>query len=112
MVKHISVKQIHTTALSCEPLLERTANGELLCVCQCGGVREPDPKNRVFAFHSKDDGETWDTDNVLVDDGTDGDLGYPASVILPNGNILTIFYFKRPDNTCIIRQVIWNYSEE
>lgn len=66
----------------------------------------------IRVMFSKDDGETWDTDNVLVDDGTDGDLGYPASVILPDGNILTIFYFKRPDNTCIIRQVIWNYSEE
>ena len=57
MVKSIRIRQIHTNTLSCEPLLERTANGELLCVCQCDGTREPDIQNRVYAFHSKDDGK-------------------------------------------------------
>jgi len=70
MVKNISINQIHTTSLSCEPLLERTANGELLCVRQCGGVREPDPKNRVFVFHSKDEGKTWSKrESIYPDDG-------------------------------------------
>ena len=51
MVKSISINQIHTTALSCEPLLERTANGELLCICQCGG--------ELYRCDSTDGGRTW-----------------------------------------------------
>ena len=37
MIKNIRIKEIYTNSLSCEPLLERTQNGELLCVCQCDG---------------------------------------------------------------------------
>lgn len=59
MIKNIRIKQIHTNSLSCEPMLERTQNGELLCVCQCDGPSEPHSDNRVYAFHSKDNGETW-----------------------------------------------------
>lgn len=70
MVKRISIHQIDTASLSCEPLLERTANGELLCVCQCGGVREPDPKNRVYVFHSRDEGKTWSKkESIYPEDG-------------------------------------------
>lgn len=70
MVKSISINQIYTTTLSCEPLLERTANGELLCVCQCGGIREPDLQNRVYVFHSRDDGKTWsEKESIYPEDG-------------------------------------------
>ena len=41
---------------------------------------------------------TWDTDNtyVLRDDGV-GDLGYPGSVQLPDGSILTVYYITLAD---------------
>lgn len=69
-VKNISIHQIHTNSLSCEPLVKRVANGELLCVCQCDGTREPAPENRVYAFHSKDNGETWSAgENIYPEDG-------------------------------------------
>ena len=70
MLKNITIRQIHTEALSCEPLLGRCANGELLCVCQCGGVTEPDAANRVYAFHSRDNGETWSwKESIYPEDG-------------------------------------------
>lgn len=70
MIKDISIKQIYTHSLSCEPLLEKMPNGELLCVCQCGGVTEPDPANRVYVFHSKDNGKTWsDPESIYPEDG-------------------------------------------
>lgn len=70
MVKNISIHQIHTETLCCEPMIERTANGELLCVCQCGGVREPDIQNRVYVFHSKDNGVTWsEKESIYPEDG-------------------------------------------
>ncbi len=43
---------------------------------------------------SRDGGLTWDTDWVLRDDGPDGDLGYPATVELPGGELLSVYYQK------------------
>lgn len=48
------------------------------------------------AMVSWDEGATWERDIVLRDDGPSGDLGYPASVELNNGHILTVYY-QRPD---------------
>lgn len=65
MTKQILIQQIHTNTLACEPLIRRVANGELLCVCQCDGTREPCAENRVYAFHSKDNGLTW-SDRTII----------------------------------------------
>ena len=43
---------------------------------------------------SRDEGTTWDADYVLRDDGPDADLGYPSSVELTDGQILTAYYQK------------------
>ena len=70
MVKNITIRQIHTNTLACEPIVRRTANGELLCLCQCDGVTEPAKENRVYAFHSKDNGLTWtNKENIYPEDG-------------------------------------------
>lgn len=50
---------VHRDSLSCEPILRRMPNGKLLIVAQCGDVTEPAPLNRVYAFISEDEGETW-----------------------------------------------------
>ncbi len=41
---------------------------------------------------SYDEGQTWSEEMILRDDGPHGDLGYPASVELPGGEIFTIYY--------------------
>ena len=43
---------------------------------------------------SRDGGESWDADWILRDDGPDWDLGYPASVEMPDGSVLTVYYQK------------------
>ena len=53
------MNMFHNDSLSCEPILRRMDNGDLLCLCQCGGATEPHPDNRVYAFISSDNGETW-----------------------------------------------------
>ncbi len=53
------IKLVHCDTLSCEPILRRMPDGSLLCVSQCGGLTEPAPDNRVYAFRSDDQGETW-----------------------------------------------------
>ena len=77
-------------------------------LCSYGHRREP---MSVRAVLSRDGGETWDLDNMIIlrDDGgtpnemrTDrtrpqGDLGYPVSAQLADGSILTVYYITEPD---------------
>lgn len=58
---------------------------------------------------SRDDGATWSDEIILRDDGPDGDLGYPCSVELPSGDILTVYYQKRPgESLCSILWTQWH----
>ena len=45
------------------------------------------------------DGLAWSEELILRDDGPDGDLGYPASVELNDGSILTVYYQRLPGDT-------------
>lgn len=62
---------------------------------------------------SADDGKTWDTDYILRDDAEDGDLGYPSTVELNDGKLLTVYYQKESgsDHT-VIMQSIWELPEK
>ena len=53
------LRLVHRDSLSCEPILRRMPDGRLLIVSQCGDVTEPAPLNRVYAFISEDEGESW-----------------------------------------------------
>jgi len=65
----------------------------------------------IRAMFSTDDGKTWDTDHVIVDDGLDWDLGYPCSVAVEGGKILTVYYGRPPGyDAPAINQVIWEYQ--
>ena len=67
----------------------------------------------IRAMFSKDEGETWETDQVIIDDAPNSDLGYPSSVVLNDGSILTVFYMRSADYSgSKILQVIWRYSED
>ena len=82
------------------PHLIRLTNGCLLAVY---GVRRPVYSER--ACLSKDGGETWDIDNeVILCQNINGDLGYPASVQLDDGSILTIYYQidQKGEKTCLM----------
>lgn len=55
---------------------------------------------------SVDAGKSWDYDNeiILRDDAPSGDLGYPASVELDDGTILTVYYQQAQtgEKTCLM----------
>ena len=82
------------------PHLIRLADGKLLSVYgrRRGNLGE-------FACLSDDQGRTWDVKNEIKLAGHwNGDLGYPASVQLPDGTILTVYYqaeFKG-EKTCLM----------
>ncbi len=67
----------------------------------------------IRAMISHDKGETWETGLTVCEPNKDArDLGYPSSVELPDGNILTIFYAAEigRDHTEIM-QVIWSLDD-
>ena len=45
-----------------------------------------------FALISYDGGETWGKEYVLDDTAPNGDLGYPCTIELPNGDLVTVYY--------------------
>ncbi len=65
------------------------SSGMLICTY---GYRLPGFGQRLM--FSRDGGRTWDYDWILRDDGPDGDLGYPSTVELEDGSLLTVYYQK------------------
>lgn len=75
------------------PHLTLLADGRVLCSY---GYRRPPYGQRACL---SDDGVTWSLHHevVLRDDAPNGDLGYPASIELHQGTVLTVYY--QPDVT-------------
>ena len=69
------------------PHVIQHSSGTLICAY---GRRQPPFGQRVML--SNDCGKTWLQDLVLRDDGFSWDLGYPSSVELKDGSILTVYY--------------------
>ena len=79
-----------TPLLGLPPHLLPLPDGRLVCVY---GRRLANPGFGEFACISDDGGKTWDVANeIALAPSHCGDLGYPASCILANGDILTVFY--------------------
>jgi hypothetical protein len=57
---------------------------------------------------SKDHGATWSEPVILSGDGKGGDLGYPSTVELADGTLLTIWYESMKETKlAVLRQAIW-----
>jgi len=59
----------------------------------CSYARRQTPFGQ-FAMVSRDGGKTWPVHYAIDDRAADGDLGYPCSVELADGSILTVYYQK------------------
>ena len=58
---------------------------------------------------SEDQGETWSEPIVISDDGASFDLGYPSSVQLSDGSLLTVWYELREGSSrAVLRQARWS----
>ncbi len=57
---------------------------------------------------SSDNGKTWSDEIIISGDGKGGDLGYPSTVELADGTLLTIWYesMKEP-KLAVLRQATW-----
>ena len=87
------------------PHLFRHSSGLLLCTY---GHRKAPYGVRVM--FSRDEGETWDVGYELYE-GVSADLGYPSTVELSDGSLLTVFYAKEHrDGPAIIMQQKWRFE--
>ena len=86
--------------------------------------------HQIRAAFSFDDGETWDSGHVVLDlSDMFEDFGYPSSVILKDGSVLTVFYGAdegAPNRTFwagkdtpiyefttpVVRQVRWRWTRD
>lgn len=65
----------------------------------------------IRAMFSSDNGANWDKDNIIYINAFSGDLGYPATVELSDGSLLTVFYAKEKENgPCVIMKQRWKFS--
>ncbi len=62
----------------------------------------------IKAMISTDNGKTWDTNHDIYVNGVNSDIGYPSTVELNDGSLLTVFYAKpSEDEPAIIMQQRW-----
>jgi len=60
---------------------------------------------------STDHGRTWGAPLTISADGASGDLGYPSTVELADGRLLTVWYEKPAAGPATLRQAIWRLAE-
>ena len=90
------------------PHLLLHSSGVLICVY--GYRHAPYGQRAIF---SKDGGKTWINDMPLRDDGPTWDLGYPASIEMPDGSIMTVYYqIAEPGENTSVLYTRWNIPEE
>lgn len=66
----------------------------------------------IKAMFSTDNGKTWDIGHDIYIDNVSGDLGYPSTVELKDGSLLTIFYAHPSANEpAVIMQQHWSLEE-
>ena len=62
----------------------------------------------IWAIFSDDNGETWSKESVIFEGQDTDDLGYPSTVELDNGEMLTVFYTRENDYVpAVIMQQKW-----
>ena len=58
---------------------------------------------------SEDRGKSWSEPLIVSDDGAGGDLGYPSTVELPDGKLVTVWYESMKDNPrAVLRMARWS----
>jgi sialidase-1 len=84
--------------------LLRLKDGRLLMTY---GFRQAPFGNRARV--SDDNGQIWSEAVVISDDGPDGDLGYPSTVQLADGSLLSVWYERMASSRkAVLRQCHWS----
>lgn len=74
-------------------------------ICSYGRREKPYGEHALVSY---DYGKTWAEDYILDDNTSNDDLGYPASVELADGSIMTVYYQKlKGDENCSLLYTKW-----
>lgn len=67
----------------------------------------------IRVIFSKDGGETWSDEHILYENYCSDDLGYPSTVELKDGSLLTVFYAVEGDENspAVIKQQKWSFEQ-
>ncbi len=87
--------------------LLRHSSGVLISTCGCR--QKPVGIKVLFSL---DNGKTWDGHYDLYVNDISGDLGYPSSIELEDGSVLTVFYAHPTDKDepAVIMQMKWAFD--
>lgn len=103
--------EVYPTGVSgSPPHLMMHSSGALICAY---GRREAPCGERAMV--SYDLGKTWEEDYVLhnAKNEKDGDLGYPSTVELDDGSLMTVYYQKyEDDEKCSMLYTKWRLEEK
>jgi hypothetical protein len=67
----------------------------------------------VKAMFSTDNGKTWDYGHDIYVNNVCGDLGYPSTVELNDGSLITVFYaHPKEGEPAVIMQQRWSFEIE
>ena len=62
----------------------------------------------IFEISSADHGKTWSDPIIVSGDGAGHDLGYPSTVQIEDGSLVTVWYEKLAgDSLAVLRQARW-----
>lgn len=62
----------------------------------------------IMAMMSLDDGKSWEKDIRIYENYISDDIGYPSTVELNDGTLITVFYAAdRENKPCVIKQQKW-----
>lgn len=66
----------------------------------------------IKVMFSDDNGKTWDAGHDIYVNGVSPDLGYPSTVELKDGSLVTVFYAKpTADSPAVIMQQKWSFEK-
>ena len=93
--------------------LLRHSSGTLISVYGNRGAPVGAPPFGINAVFSEDGGEHWSEPQVIYENTVSHDLGYPSTVELDDGSLLSVFYAKRSeDEGAVIMQQKWRMEDE
>jgi len=85
----------------------RLKDGTLVSTYGARDYIDESKKGAICALVSRDDGESWDT-VAIVPTSHAWDHGYPSTVELEDGTLLTAYYDQENDGNAIIKAVTWS----
>lgn len=66
----------------------------------------------IWAVFSEDNGETWSDEQIIFEGKDTDDLGYPSTIELDDGTMITAFYTRENDYVpAVIMQQKWKFDK-